>query len=72
MTYNLSFYLTSNSNHQTTDIKTIDNNILKIENTSTINLHILIGNEHIQIKLSNIYYLPKLDTNLILLGILKE
>lgn len=72
MTYNLSFYLTSNSNYQTTDIKTIDNNILKTENTSTINLHILIGNEHIQLKLSNIYYLPKLDTNLILLGILKE
>lgn len=72
MTYDLSFYITPDLNHQTAKIESLDGTIFKTQATSTIDLYILVENEQTQIELSNIYYLPKLDANLILLGVLEE
>lgn len=38
----------------------------------TINFYVFVENEYIYIKLSNVYYLHKLDINLILFKIFKE
>lgn len=61
-----------NLNNQTINIKTIDNIIFRIQSTSIIDFYIFVENKHMHIKLSNIFYLSKLDTNLILLKIFKK
>lgn len=72
MTHNFNFYITLNLDNQTVDIKTANNIVFKIQSASTIDLYILVENEHIYIKLINVYYLPKLDANLILFGVFEE
>lgn len=72
MTHNLSLYITSDLDHQTAEIEIADDTILKTQGAGTIYFYVSIGNEHIQIELSNVYYLPKLDANLISLGVLEE
>ena len=72
MTHNLSLYITLDLDHQTIKIETADSTILKTQDAGTIDLHVSAGNEHTQIELNNIYYLPKLDANLISFGVLKE
>lgn len=72
MTCDLSLYITLNLDYQTVDIEIADSTILKIQDAKTINLHILVGNEHMQIELSNVYYLFELNTNLISFGVLEE
>lgn len=72
MTHNLTLYITPNLDYQTREIKTMDNTILKTQGISTIDFHVLVGNKDIQIKLNNIYYLSKLDINMILYRILNE
>lgn len=46
MTYNLSLYITSDLDYQIVKIKTANNIILKMQDTSTINLYILVKNKH--------------------------
>ena len=65
MTHNLSLYITPNLDHQTAKIETADGTILKTQGAGTIDLCVSVGNEYIQIELSNVHYLPKLDANLI-------
>ena len=72
MTHDFSLYITPDLDHQTAKIETADGTILKTQDAGTIDLCVSVGNEHIQIKLSNVHYLPKLDANLILLGVLEE
>ena len=72
MTHDLSLYITPNLNHQTAKIETADGTILKTQGAGTIDLCVSVENEHIQIKFSNVHYLPKLDANLISLGVLEE
>ena len=72
MTHNLSLYITPDLDHQTAKIETADDTILKMQDASTIDLCVSIGNEYIQIKLSNIHFLPKMDANLILFEVLEE
>ena len=72
MTYDLSLYITPDLDHQTAKIETADFTILKIQEADTIDFHVLVGNNHTQIELSNIYYLPELDANLISLGVFEE
>lgn len=72
MTHNLSLYITTDPDNQTVDIKTMNGTVLKTQSASTIDLYVLVENEHMHIKPSNIYYLSNLDANLILLGILEE
>lgn len=72
MTHDLSFYITLNLDHQTAKIETVDSTIIIIKGFGIIDFYIFVGNMHSQIELSNIYYLLKLDSNLILFGILEE
>lgn len=72
ITHNFSFYIMPDLDNQTINIKTVDGTIFRIQGTDTIDLYISMKNKYIYIKLSNIYYLSKLDTNLILLGILEK
>lgn len=72
MTHNLSFYITLNVDHLIIDIKIADNTILKMQGIGTIVIYILFKNKHMLIKLSNIYYLLKLDANLISLRVFEE
>lgn len=72
MTHNLNLYITPNLDYPRADIEIVDVTILRTQNASTIKLHFLVGNEYIQIKLSNVHYLSELDANLILFGVLEE
>lgn len=52
MTHELSLY---DLDHQTAEIETADSTILKTQGAGTIDLHVLVGNEHTQIELSNFH-----------------
>ena len=71
MTHNLSLYITPNLDHQTVDIKTANNIVLKTQSARIINLHVLVENKEMLIQLSNVHYLPELNANLISLGVLE-
>lgn len=72
MTHDLCLYITPDLDHQKAKIKIANSTILKMQGAGIIYLHILVGNEHTQIELSNVHYLPELDANLISLGVLEE
>lgn len=72
MTHDLSLYITPDLDNQTVDIETADGIVLRTQGAGTIDLHVLVKNEHMHIELSNVHYLPELDANLISLGILVE
>ncbi len=72
MTHDLSLYITPDFDNQTADIETANGTVLGTQGAVTIGLHVLVENEHMHIELSNVHYLPKLDANLISLGILEE
>lgn len=69
MTYDINFYITLNLDHQMTKIKTADDTIFKTQEIGIINFNIFVENDYTQIVLSNVYYIPKLHANLILLKI---
>ena len=70
MTHNFSHYIIPNLDHQTVDIDTTDDTILKSQDAGTFDLHVLVENKKISIQLSNVHYLPDLDANLISLSVL--
>ena len=72
MTHDFSLYFTPVLDHQMVEMVTAEGIILKIQVAGTIDFYVLVSNKHTQIELSNVYYLPKLDTNLISLGVLDE
>ncbi len=72
MTHDLSLYITADLDNQTADIETANGNVLWTQGAGTIDLHDLVENEHMHIELSNVHYLPELDTNLISLEVLEE
>lgn len=72
ITHDLRLYITSHLDHQTVVIETEDDTILKTQSAKTIDLYLLVENKKMLIELSNVQYLPKLDTNLISLVILEE
>ena len=72
MTHDLNLYITPDLDHLTVGTKIADGTIFQTPKTGTINLHVLVSNEHTEIELSNVHYLPELNTNLISLGVLEE
>ena len=72
MNHNLSLYINPDLDHQIAKIKTADNTILITQGGGTIDLCVSVGNEHIQIKLNNVYDLSELDVNLISLRVFEE
>ena len=72
ITHNLSLYIKLDLDYQTAEIKTTDGTILQTQVANTINLHVSVENKYIQIELSNVPYLPRLNTNLILFGVLEK
>lgn len=72
MTHDFSLQITSDQDHQTEEIETADSTTPKRQGAGTIYFYILVRNEHIQIELSIVYYLPELDANVISLRILEE
>lgn len=46
MTHDLSFYMIPDLDHQTVEIETVNNTILKTQGASTIDLDVLVGNEY--------------------------
>lgn len=71
MTYNFSFYISFNLDHQIAKIKIVDNIIFKTQDTNLINLYISVKIQYNQIELKNVYYLSKLNINLILFEVFK-
>lgn len=75
ITHNLSLYIIPNLDYQTTKNKTQIIIFFKYKMSILLTFmfqYVLIRNEHIQIKLNNIHYLPKLDANLISFEVLEE
>lgn len=72
MTQDFLLYITPDLDHQTAEIETASSIIFKTQGIATINIDVLVGNDYIQIDLSNVHYLHGFDTNLISLGIFEE
>ncbi len=65
MPHDFSLYITPDLDNQTADIETANSIDLRTQGAGTIDLHILVKNEHMYMELSNVHYLPELDANLI-------
>lgn len=72
MTHNFNLYIMLDLDNQTVDIKTANSIVFRIQSTGTIDLYVFVENKHMYIKLINVYYLPKLNANLILFGVFEE
>ena len=72
ITHDLRLYIISHLDDQTVVIETEDDIILKTQSARTIDLYLLVDNKKMLIELSNVQYLPELNTNLISLVIFEE